>query len=152
MKEQFKLSPSQIWMLITAAALILPVFLPSSAGPQNFLENVIGTVTITMFILSFPISLFGLPIMFFASYVLGVNPNTIGGMYLNIFLLCVLGYVQWCWILPRILRNEPQFQMLNLFGGKPEMQLLEAKPMNNIPFDSDGRTPLERVLQNKDSE
>ena len=152
MKERFKLSPGQIWMLITAAALILPVFLPSSANPQNFLENVIGTVTVTMFILSFPISLFGLPIMFFASYVLGVDPNTIGGMYLNVFLLCVLGYVQWFWILPGIMRNEPLFQTLNLFGGKPEMQLLEAKAINNIPFDSDGRTPLERVLQNKDSE
>ena len=152
MKERFKLSLSQIWMLITAAALILPFFLPSSANPQHFLENVIGTVTVTMFILSFPISLFGLPIMFFASYVLGVDPNTIGGMYLNVFLLCVLGYVQWFWILPRILRNEPQFQMLNLFGVNPEMQLLEAKAINNIPFDSDGRTPLERVLQNKDSE
>ena len=152
MKERFKFSLSQIWMLVTAAALILPVFLPSSADPQNFLENVIGTVTVTMFILSFPISLFGLPVMFFASYVLGVDPNSIGGMYLNVFLLCVLGYVQWFWILPRILRNEPQFQMLNLFGGNPEMQLLEAKAMSNIPFDSDGRTPLERVLQNKDSE
>ncbi|MBA2737823.1 MAG: hypothetical protein H0U50_13670 [Pyrinomonadaceae bacterium] len=153
MKERFKLSISQIWLLVTAAALILPVFLPSSANPQNFLENVIGTVTVTMFILSFPISLFGLPIMFFASYVLGVNPNTIGGMYLNIFLLCVLGYVQWFWILPRILRNEPHLQMLNLFGGKSEMQLLEAKAIDNIPFcDSDGRTPLERVLLNKDSE
>ena len=152
MKERLKLSFSQIWMLITAAALILPVFLPSSADPNNFLENVIGTVTVTMFILSFPISLFGLPLMFFASYVLGVNPNTIDGMYLNVFLLCVLGYVQWFWILPRVLRNEPQFQMLNLFGGNPEMQFLEAKAINNIPFDADGRTPLERVLQNKDSE
>ena len=152
MEKIFKLSFKQIWLAVSIFSLALPVFLPSSANPQNFLENVIGTVTVTMFILSFPISLFGLPIMFFASYVLGVDPNTIGGMYLNVFLLCVLGYVQWFWILPRVLRNEPQFQMLNLFGGKPEMQLLEAKAMNNIPFDSDGRTPLERVLQNKDSE
>ena len=152
MKEGFKLSLSGLWLLTGIISMLLPVFLPSSANPHNFVQNVIGTSTVTMFILSFPSSLFGLPIMFFASYVLGVDPNTIGGMYLNIFLLCVLGYVQWFWILPRILRNEPQFQMLNLFGGKPEMQLLEAKAMNNIPFDSDGRTPLERVLQNKDSE
>ena len=151
MFENSKLSLSRIWLAISAFALILPVFLPSSANPQNFLENVIGTVTVTMFILSFPISLFGLPAIYFANQVLGVNPNTIGGMYLNVFLLCVLGYVQWFWIVPRVLRNEPQFQMLNLFG-KPEMQLLEAKAMNNISFDAEGRTPLERVLQNKDSE
>lgn len=151
MFENSKLNLSRIWLAISAVALALPVFLPSSADPQNFLENVIGMVTVTMFILSFPISLFGLPLIFFASFILGVDPNTIGGMYLNVFLLCVLGYVQWFWILPRVLRNEPQFQMLNLFG-KPEMQLLEAKAINNIPFDAEGRTPLERVLQNKDSE
>lgn len=152
MKERFKLSLSQIWLLITTAALILPVFLPSSANPQNFLENIIGTVTVMIFILSFPISIFGLPIMFFANYVLGVNPNTIGGMYLNIFLLCALGYVQWFWIVPRILRNEPYLQILDLFGGKSEIQLLQPKSANNIPFcDSDGRTPIERVFQEKDT-
>ena len=150
MFENSKLSLSRIWLMISAFALILPVFLPSSANPQNFLENVIGTVTVMMFILSFPISLFGLPVIFFANQVLGVDPNTIGGMYLNVFLLCVLGYVQWFWIVPRVLRNEPQFQMLNLFG-KPEMQLLEGKAMNNIPFDADGRTPLEKVIYEKDS-
>ena len=151
MFENSKLSLSRIWLMISAFALALPVFLPSSANPQNFLENVIGTVTFTMFILSFPISLFGLPVIYFVNQVLGVNPNTIGGMYLNVFLLCMLGYVQWFWIVPRVIRNEPQLQMLNLFG-KPEMQLLEAKAMNNISFDAEGRTPLERVLQNRDSD
>jgi len=153
MKEQFKLNLSPIWLLISAAALTLPVFLPSSVNPQYFFQDIIGTVTTMMYILSFPVGLLALPTMFLAELFLGVNPNTIGGMYVNVFLLCVLGYVQWFWIVPRILRNEPRFQTLNLFDRKSEIQLLQAKAANNIPFcDSDGRTPIERVFQEKDKQ
>lgn len=147
MKEGFKLSLSGVWLLITAAALILPVFLPSYANPQNFLQDVIGTVTLTMYVLSFPASFLAMPIMFFASVFFGVNPNTIGGMYLNLFLLCALGYAQWFWIVPRILRSESRFQTLNLLGGKSEMQLSEANPIDNTQFcDAEGRTRLERII------
>jgi len=60
--------------------------------------------------------------------------------------------VQWFWIVPRVLRNEPRFQMLNLFAGKPEIQLSEANAANDVPFcDSDGKTPLERVFEEKDA-
>ena len=152
MFENSKLSLSRIWLLISAFALILPIFMPSSANPQNFLENVIGTVTVTMFILSFPSSLFGLPVLFFAKLMFDVNPNSIEGMYLNLFLLFVLGLVQWFWIVPRLARSESRFQMLNLVGVNSEAQFLEAKPINNIPFDDEGKTPLERVLRDKDSE
>ncbi len=152
MKEQFKLNLSSIWLLISAVALTLPVFLPSLSNPQHFFQDIIGTVTTMMYILSFPAGLLALPAMFLAELFLGVNPDTIGGMYINVFLLCVLGYVQWFWIVPRVLRNEPRFQTLNLFGEKSEIQLLQAKAANNIPFcDSDGRTPIERVFQEKDT-
>jgi len=152
MKERFKLSLSGLWLPVSVFSLLLPVFMPSSANASNFAENAIGTASVSMFILSFPSSLFGLPAMFFAKIVLDVNPNSIEGMYLNLFLLFVFGLVQWFWIVPRVLRNEPRFQMLNLFGGNPEMQLLEAKAANNIPFcDPDGRTPLERVFEEKDT-
>lgn len=152
MKERFKLSLSGLWLLVSVFSLLLPVFMPSSANASNFAENAIGTASVSMFILSFPSSLFGLPAMYFAGIVLDVDPNSIQGMYLNLFLLFVFGLVQWFWIVPRVLRNEPRFQMLNLFSAKSEMQLLEAKAANSIPFcDSDGRTPLERVFEEKDS-
>ncbi len=153
MKERFNLSLSSLWFLISAAALMLPVFLPSSANPQNFLENIIGTATVTMFILSFPSSLFGLPVMFFAQIALDVDPNTMQGMYLNLFLLFAFGSVQWFWIVPRLLRNEPRIQMLNLLGAKSELQLSAVKFDGNIEsYDSQGRTPVERIIHEKDSE
>ena len=153
MNERFKLRLWQIWLLISTFSLMLPVFLPSSANPQNFLENVIGTVTVTMFILAFPSSLFGLPIMFFAAVALDVNPNSMQGMYLNLFLLFALGSVQWFWILPQILRNEPRLQMLNLLGVKSDAQLSAAKFDGNIEScDSQGRTPVEKFIYEKDFE
>ena len=152
MKERFKLSLSGLWMLTGIISMLLPIFLPSSANPHNFVQNVIGTSTVTMFILSFPSSLFGLPAMFFAAHVLGVDPNTMEGMYLNLFLLFVLGLVQWFWVVPRVLQSESRFQMLNLLGGKSELQLSEANTTNNVNFcDSEGRTRLEKVFQEKDS-
>jgi hypothetical protein len=150
MKERFKLILWQLWLLISMFSLLLPVFLPSSANPQNFLENVIGTVMVTMFILSFPSSLFGLPVMFFAQLALDVNPNTMQGMYLNLFLLFVLGSVQWFWILPRVLRNEPRLQMLNLLGAESEPQLSALKFDNIASCDSQGQTPVERIIYGKD--
>ena len=153
MNERFKLNLWQIWLPISVFLLLLPVFLPSSANPQNFLENIIGTVTATMFILSFPSSLFGLPIMFFAQIALDVNPNTLQGMYLNLFLLFVLGSIQWFWILPRVLRNEPRFQMLNLIGGKAEPELTAVEFDGNfVSCDAEGRTPVERIIYEKDVE
>ena len=152
MKEEFKLNLSPIWLLISAIALTLPVFLPSSAHPQYFFQDIIGTVTTVMYILSFPVGLLALPVMFLAKLFLGVNPNTIGGMYINVFLLCVLGYVQWFWIVPRLLRSESRFQMLNLLGGKSDLKLSEAA-INNAEFcDSQERTPVERIIYEKDSQ
>ena len=40
-------------MLLTAIVLILPVFLPSYAHPQHFYQDIIGTLTLLMNILSF---------------------------------------------------------------------------------------------------
>jgi len=152
MKKPFELNLSPIWSLISAVALTLPVFLPSSGNPQYFFQDIIGTVTTAMYILSFPAGLLALPVMFLAKLFFGVNPQTIGGMYVNVFLLCVLGYVQWFCIVPRLLRSESRLQILNLLGGKSDLKLSEAAAINNAEFcDSQGRTPVERIINEKDS-
>lgn len=153
MKEQVKLNLSRIWLLTGIVTLILPVFLPSSANPQNILQNVIGTSTVTMFILSFPSSLFGIPILFFAQIALGVDPNTIAGMYLNLFLMFILGSVQWFWIVPRIWRQKPE---LSIFG--PDTQstgplLSETTSCDSHRFFEDSsRTPLERAINDDETD
>lgn len=152
MEEQSKLNLKHVWLLISVFSLLLPVFMPSSANTQNFLENVIGTMTVTMFILSFPSSLFGLPVMLFARALFGVNPNSIEGLYLNLFLLFAFGFVQWFWIVPRLLRGEQHIQILNLIGLKTNAPLSEANTTKQVrPEKSQWTTPLERVFQEKDS-
>ncbi len=100
---------------------------------------------------SFPSSLFGLLILFFAGFALNVNLNSMEGMYLNLFLLFMLGFVQWFWILPRIARNEPNLQMLNLPEVKSQPGFTETNFTSNIPlYDEEGRTLIERVFHEMD--
>jgi ascorbate-specific PTS system EIIC-type component UlaA len=153
MTEHFKLNLGRIWLLVGGISLVLPVFLPSSAHPQNFLQNVIGTTTITMFILSFPSSLFGIPLFFFAQVALGIDPNTIGGMYLNLFLMFVLGMVQWFWIVPRLLKKNRNIETLNLRGQVIHPLLTQEKAnIDRDFFDSRSRTPLERAISEDEGE
>ena len=89
--------------------------------------------------------------MFFVGLVLGVDANSLEGMYLNLFLLFVLGLIQWFWILPQVWRNEPRLQTLNLLHEKCKMQFLEAKPENRLQTnDFQDYTPLERVIYGKE--
>ena len=150
MKEEFKLNLSPIWLLISVIALTLPVLLPSFSNPQYFYQDVIGTVTLAMNVLSFPFGLLALPVMYLAELFLNVNPNMIGGKYINVFLLCLLGYVQWFWIVPRLLQSESRAKAQNLFGRESNLKLSEAV-INSADFcDSKGRTPVERVIHEKD--
>lgn len=147
MTERFKLSLSGMWLLVSLFSLLLPVFLPSNAFSANPTENVIGTATATMFILSFPSSLFGIPFLMIVGYALGVDPNSIQGMYLNVFLLFVLGLVQWFWIVPRVWRRDPDVQMLNLPVTSVGKALREATVETQFEdFNTRERTPVERVI------
>jgi hypothetical protein len=111
---KFNLSLKHIWLAVGIFSLILPVFLSSEAGSNNAFLNIVGIVNIVMFVLSFPCSLFGLPIVFFAWYVLEMNPNSIEGAYLNTILFFVLGFVQWFWIARFWSPTEPVLQEIKL--------------------------------------
>ena len=152
MNERFKISLSGMWLFVCVFTLLIPVFLPSFVGSANPASNVVGTATASMFILTFPSSLFGIPLLSFVGYALGVNPNSIEGMYLNLFVMFVLGLVQWFWIVPRIWRKDAKVQVLDL-----------PVPVETIPhhifcpadsfreYDERDRTPIERVIREESS-
>jgi hypothetical protein len=151
MKEEFKLNLSPFWLLISVIALTLPVFLPSFSNPKHFYQDVIGTVTLVMNVLSFPFGLLALPVTYLAELFLNVNPNTIGGKYINVFLLCLLGYVQWFWIVPKLLQRESRFKVQNLFDVKPDLKL-STTAIDNADFcDSQSQMPVERIINEKNS-
>jgi len=148
MSEKFKFSLSGMWLFVCVFTLLIPVFLPSVAGWANPSTNAVGAATASMFILSFPSSLFGLPLMFFVGDSIGVNPNSIEGMYLNLFVMFVLGLVQWFWVLPRIWRNDPKVQILDLPAKLEDRPMRVFAPAETFSaFDQRMQTPVERVLR-----
>lgn len=151
MTERSKISLSGIWLLVSFTSIILPIFLPSYSGSTDPSSNVIGTATVTMFILSFPSSLFALPFMVFLNALLGLYPYSIGTMYMNLLVFFVLGLVQWFWIVPRFWLNKPTLQTLDL----PLPSNTTALPNIGVRYEFDFQrpgeeTPLERVIHEED--
>ena len=147
MTERFKFSLSGMWLFVCLFTLLIPVFLPSFANSANPTTNVIGTATAAMFILSFPSSLFGIPLLVFVDASLGVDPNSIGGMYVNLLVMFVLGLVQWFWIVPRTWRRDPGVQVLNLPTTPAETRLQMFPPVEAfVALDEQQLTPIERVI------
>ena len=147
MSERFKFSLSSMWLFISFFTIILPVFLPSSAYSVNSASNAIGVATAAMFILSFPSSLFGLIAMFFVHATFSLRSESIEGMYINLLVMFALGLAQWFWIVPRIWRNDPQFQTITIPLDIPVPRFKPAIPTPAVqPVETDDRTPLERVI------
>lgn len=147
MKERFKASLSGIWLAVSFFALMLPVFLPSAVGAGRPVSDVIGTATVAMFLLSFPSSLFAIPVMMIVYAAFGIYPNEMGAMYLNLLFLFVLGVVQWFWIVPRVWMHSPAIQTIEL---PAELSSSFLKPVPEVvfsAFDSRGETPVERVIR-----
>ena len=148
MNERFKFSLRGMWLFVCVFTLLIPVFLPSFAGSANPASNVVGAATTSMFILTFPSSLFGIPLLLFVSSMLGVSPNSIEGMYLNLFVMFVLGLVQWFWIVPRIWRSDPKVQVLDLPVQRDIVPLQIFSPADSFAAYNDrGQTPVERIIR-----
>ena len=150
MNERFKISLSGMWLFVSIFTLLIPVFLPSFAWSANPATNVVGTATASMFILTFPSSLFGIPLLFFVGAVLGVNPNSIEGMYLNLFVMFILGLIQWFWIVPRVWRRDPDVQILDLPVSLKNAPTPLFQPAHAFsPYDEIDQTPLERIIRHE---
>jgi hypothetical protein len=136
------------WLFVSLLCLIAPVFLPSVPYPRYFFDDAMGAATVIMFILSFPFSLLATPVIFFVGVGLGLRPYPIQLAYLNLFLLFVLGVIQWFWIVPRINREDTgDLQILDLHAHTSPAALGEAHINTDFSFfDSDSKTPVERVI------
>ena len=138
-----------MWLVTGLVSLAMPVFLPSWPGSTWFVATPIGAATVTMFILSFPISVFGTPVLYLINVFLGIAPSSLQGMYLNLVMLFILGIVQWFWLVPTIWGKNQVIQSLELSAAGSGFL---GEPMNTAvsEYDLSGRTPLERALQDRD--
>ncbi len=123
----YKISFKQAWLAISVLMLELPVFFPSYSNPETIFQSAIGIASVSMFFLSFPMSLIGVPLGFFISKLLGIDPASIGGMYLSLLVLFVMGFVQWFLIAPWLLKGKSLFGWLYPAGVKPKVLLAEAR-------------------------
>lgn len=133
----------QLWLFITIYCFILPLIVPASKNYRYFDEDAVQTVMFTVIVLSFPTSVLAAPIIIFLNMILGTFGSPVAGLYLNLFLFSALGAVQWFWIVPRLRGNRSDLQSLNLPDGGMAAALGEARAH---AFDREGRTPLERVI------
>lgn len=150
MPEKLKFRLSSMWLFVSIFTIILPVFVPSFSY-LNPATNVIGVATAAMFILSFPSSLFGLVAMMFVDITLGMNANSIEGLYVNLLVMFTLGLVQWFWIIPRIWNRDPAFQTVEIGTGWMPRQVLPRAVPDEIfcRYDAGGRTPVECVIDQR---
>lgn len=132
------------WLFVSFICLIAPVFFPTLPYPDSFLDDPMGTSTLVMFLLSFPMSILAAP----ALIAVGAGPNPIEAAYTNLFFLFVIGFVQWFWLIPKLTQEkQPELQVLDLHAARPAAQLSEAHLSTDFPFfDKESRTPVERVI------
>lgn len=146
MTRRLKLNLAGMWMVVGLASVILPVLLPSGAG-RGVIGYPIVLATVSMFVLSFPSSLAAIPLTYLITVAFGIFSTPIAGIYLNIWLLFLLGLVQWFWLVPRLLGKNSSLQQLDLVEP-PDAVRLPHHDDEILPdwLDIQGATPLERVL------
>ena len=132
-----------VWMTTAVISLILPIFLPSYPNSYYFGTNVIEAATVTMFLLAFPSSLLGLPLVLFSQLSLGIDPDAISGRYFVIVASFLLGLVQWFQIVPWIFRKETQ--CLNICATEPIS--LEPMKADFQAVPSREKSPVEEFIE-----
>ena len=146
MPEKLKFRLSSMWLFVSVFTIVLPVFMPSYSS-FNPASDAIGVATAAMFILSFPSSLFGLAAMFFVHATLSLKLESMEGLYVNLLVMFALGLVQWFWVVPRIWRNDPQIQTIEIPLDLQVPLFKPAIPTPAIPpYETDDRTPVERII------
>jgi hypothetical protein len=150
MTERTAWTASVLWLLVSFLCLILPIFVPSSPNPSDYLIDPISISTGVMAILSFPASLLSLLFSPLIDSLFGIDPNSLQGMYLNVKLMFVLGLAQWFWAFPRLLDRSVRERRLAL-ESTDTAALPEHGPADVRQFFSeDPKTPVERVMVDDD--
>jgi hypothetical protein len=114
-----KTNLKRIWSAVAVISLGLLIYSYFSENSPNLL-NALIVLDAAMLLIALPCSLFGGAIVFFAWYVLEMNPLSIEGAYLNTIVLFLLGTVQWFWISRFWYPTETPFQKLDLLGANSD--------------------------------
>ena len=148
MSDNMKIALTGFWLILSSACVVLPVFVPSSVYSGDPLANVVGTSAITMFILSFPASLLGLPISMLLQSAFGLGQYSLMGMYVNTLVFFALGLCQWFWAVPRLRAFIAEARAAN--EANSETLAGEISRGIGMPaFDDDELSPVEGVFDER---
>jgi uncharacterized membrane protein len=109
-----KTNLKRIWSVVAVLSLALLIYLWLGETDSPQLLNTLLALDAVMFLLALPCGVFGAGVVLAAWYVLGMNPTSIEGAYLNTIVLFLLGTVQWFWLIRFYYPPETPFQKLNL--------------------------------------
>jgi hypothetical protein len=105
-----------------------------------------------MFLLSFPGGLLSLLFSPLIDYILGIDPNSLQAMYLNLKLMFVFGLAQWFWLVPRLADRHFRACRLARVSAAPSL-LPDGERETAAQFShGDGRTPVERLINDTQME
>lgn len=105
-----------IWLAAVIISFVLLAFHWFGFAAQNLQYAIIGLNAFAL-ILSVPCSLFAVPVFIASNHFLEMSPFSGEGIYLNTFLLFVLGFMQWFWLARFWSPTEPQLLELKLISN-----------------------------------
>src|SRR5262245_3158292 len=99
------------WCLTSAVSLLLPLYPYTYYYSPAMFGNIMMPALIAMMVMTFPFSLFAMPLFVLFKLILEIEPDSMFGAYLYLILLNIIGYVQWFWLVPRLTGNRKPFAL-----------------------------------------
>ncbi len=149
MSGNTKVALAGLWLMAGSACIVLPVFVPSYIVSGDPIANVVGTSAVTMFILSFPASLLGLPVSMLLQSALEVGPYSLMGLYVNTLVFFALGIGQWFWAMQRLQVYLADARAAENASDPGHSVGKIARGVEACAFDEDELSPVERVFDEK---
>jgi drug/metabolite transporter (DMT)-like permease len=100
-----------IWCLMSVISLLLPLYPNYFADSPETFGNIMIPALIVLFVVSFPISFFAIPLFVLFKFILEIEPNEMFGAYLYLGLFNIIGFIQWFWLMPKIFGNSKPFNL-----------------------------------------
>ena len=117
MNHSLETKLQRLWLFVSGIALLLPILLYFDAQQTVDFTNTMTIILAVMFALSLPFSLLALPLIGLFKYGLELEPNSIPGAYFYLIMLCLFGYLQWFWLIPKFFNRGKEFKLPTILEG-----------------------------------
>ncbi len=156
-----KLILKRVWLLFCLILHIVPLFFFFS---PDFI-NALGICMLIAAIISYPLTILFARLIIILLVWFDVTPfqPSIGYLYLLLFIFCIMGYLQWFVLTPRLIKfiKKTFFRkdlQITFSVTSPSVKMIsDSKPDESVSdwrknwYDEQKRTPVERVFEKDES-